>query len=470
MDEYIPQLRREVSSLIRKLELYMMASPVDDNTNSSQWALLPDDLLHMITDRLDELSDYVRFGAVCKPWLSFSHRNYKDKHLLHTNQQLPLLVVPTQGYQERRGLYSITKGMVYDQIQLNLPYKRCCGSSHGWLFFVENKSSLELILINPFLGESETMIKLPPIQFISKDEVLKMDEYGVVKAILSKDPYTSPDDYEVMAIYGGYCKLAHYKSGDKFWSYPTTEKLQVFADVIFCKGNIYAVDHYNWIVKITLRRFKKSPGGNCSPCYLQFKTISKKLQSLKFVNYAGRAYLVETSKGDLLLVRRYYMHMHELKALDAAADEFRERMHAAFEARNQEVEHEEFDRSKVEEEVYAKPHLSVKFRVYRLNFPSARRKLRMRTLNGETLFLGDNHSISISASKCPGLSPNSIYYTDDYTDDYGHNIEFGSCDTGVFKVKDKSFGKHFVPSFSAKGMPPPIFVLPHYKCNTKRIV
>ncbi|MED6206084.1 hypothetical protein PIB30_023779 [Stylosanthes scabra] len=124
----------------------------------------------------------------------------------------------------------------------------CCGSSYGWLFFVDNKSAqIDLLLKNPFASESEkSLIKLPPIQCDPTERVSQMDEYGVNKAILSKDPNEFPNDFEVIAIYEGTQMLAHYKSGDQFWSYakPTGE-IQCFADVIFYKGMAYAVDFYS---------------------------------------------------------------------------------------------------------------------------------------------------------------------------------------------------------------------------------
>ncbi|QHO14309.1 uncharacterized protein DS421_15g523040 [Arachis hypogaea] len=482
----------------------IMATMVEENTGNaaSQWAILGDDILNMITDRFDDIYDYARFGAVCKPWLSFSHRFYKRKHhLFRANHQLPLLVVPMEGHQEIRGLYNIAKDTLCNQIQLNLPYKRCCGSSHGWLFFVDNKSpQIQLVLINPFASESEnSMIKLPPIQCDNGDRVMYMDEYGVNKAVLSKDPNDFPNDFEVIAIYGGIQKLAHYKSGNNFWSYPKPSKhIRSFADVIFHKGMAYAVSSYSWIVRIYRKRYKQSPGGNnSSPCYLRFKTINERLPQ-SVCNYSGNAYLVETSMGELLHVRRDYITLEARIAKDAELEEQMKRSRAEYEARTQEEhdrlreeinkaieelereienrkvkEYSEPDLSKdLEEELhkYDKPHLSVNFTVFKLNFPSSRGQKSMETLNGEILFVGDNNSVSVPSSRCPTLIPNSIYYTDDFIGIYFHNLAFGSCDTGVFNLENKSFGKHFVPNFSAKGMPPPIFIMPRYRSNAIRIV
>ncbi|KAE9595191.1 hypothetical protein Lal_00009268 [Lupinus albus] len=384
-------------------------------------------------------------------------KSYKQKHLLHVHQNIPLLLFPTQD-QELRGLYNITQGMVYNQFQFNLPNKRCCGSSYGWLFFVDkvNKSTLDLFLINPFLGHSKT-IKLPPIKFCNEDTVDRMDQYGVLKVIFSKDPNVFPQDYEVVALYGMFARLAHYKVGDKFWSYAKVIKMEALSDVIFYKDLILGVDRYNWIVNFKLEPKRRIQSTNCSPSYLKRNTLMKQLPR-KLRNYAHNAYLVENSEGNLLLVRRCFWGEDVIAAIEAT---MAERARAIDEREIALIdEYVEVKQNESEKE----PNLTLDFEVYRLYFSSngkGLRKVRTRTLNGETIFLGDNNSISIPTSKYPQLQPNSIYYTDYYYDVYIRNYEFGSCDTGIFNLENGKIDKHYVPNFSTKGMPPPIFVVPH---------
>ncbi|CAL0318867.1 unnamed protein product [Lupinus luteus] len=432
-----------------------------NSTELSKWQLLPDDLLHEITNRLHKPSDYVRFGAVCKGWHSFAHKSYKQKHLLHVHQNSPLLLIPTED-QEGRNLYDITQGMVYHQFRLNLPKKRCCGSSYGWLFFVDNvtKSTLELILINPFLGDSKT-INLPPIK-LNKDDILDMmDNYGVYKAILSKDPYVFPHDYEVVALYGSFAKLAHHKYGDKYWSYAKKVEGTTLAHVIFYKGLILSLDRYEWIINFTLEPKARVQSTNSSPWYLKWNTLKKLARTIR--NYACNAYLVENSNGDLLLARRCYWGEDHIQAVETA-----QQLDAAIrqdiaEGGSGDALLEEY--KKIEESMYRKdeiPKLTVNFEVYKLSFSSDGKrlsmKIRTKTLDGEILFLGDNNSISIPASRYPKLHPNSIYYTDDYVEYY--DLPLGSCDNGIFHIEKESFDKHYLPSFSTKDMPPPIFVVP----------
>ncbi|OIW07380.1 hypothetical protein TanjilG_10215 [Lupinus angustifolius] len=435
---------------------------MESPTESSQWPLLPEDLLHEITNRLLKPSDYVRFGAVCKGWHSFAYKSYKQKHLLHIHQNFPVLLIPTKD-QEGRSLYDITQGMVYHRFQLNLPNKRCCGSSYGWLFFVDKvtKSTLELILINPFLGDSKT-IKLPPIKLNNDDILDMMDHYGVYKAILSKDPYVSPHDYEVVALYGSLAKLAHYKCGDKYWSYAKKVEGTTLADVIFYKGLVLALNRYDWIINFTLEPKARIQSTNCSPWYLKWNTLRKKLANT-IRNYADNAYLVENSNGDLLLVRRCYWGEDRIQAREIAQELDAARRQDIAQGGSGDALLQEY--KKIEERIYRKdedPKLTVNFEVYRVSFSSDGRrlskKIRTKTLDGEILFLGDNNSISIPASKYPKLHPNSIYYTDDYVAYY--DLPLGSCDNGIFDVEKESFGKHYLPSFSIKDMPPPTFVVP----------
>ncbi|CAL0314626.1 unnamed protein product [Lupinus luteus] len=398
-----------------------MASP----TESSKWSTLPKNILEGITHRLPNPCDYVRFGVVCKGWHFFVHKNYKQKHLLHVHQNIPLLLFPTED-QELRGLYNITQ---------------------------VNKFTLELILINPFLGDGKT-IKLPPIEFCYEDEIDRMDQYGVVKAILSKEPNVSPRDYEVVALYGVYARLAHYKSGDKFWSYAEVIDMEPLSDVIFYKDLVLAVDRFSWIKSFTLEPKREIQTINCSPWYLKQNTLMKKLPR-KARNYVLGAYLVQNSKGYLLLVRRCFWDKDVFAAkVIAEAKRLRE-----IALKDEHVEVEESESEEKEEG----PYLTLEFKVYILSFSSRgkrlMRKIRTRTLNGETLFLGDNNSISVPTSKYPQLHPNPIYYTDYYYDVYIRNYEFGSCDTGIFNVENGKFDKHYVPSFSTKAMPPPIFVV-----------
>lgn len=85
--------------------------------------------------------------------------------------------------------------------------------------------------------------------------------------------------------------------------------------------------------------------------------------------------------------------------------------------------------------------------------------VEVESIGGDSLFLGDNHSFSLVASQFPGCRPNSIYYTDDYTDIMLYE-PFGPRDMCIFSLEDKSFQMHYTLYPSHKDMPPPIWIVP----------
>ncbi|XP_059627427.1 uncharacterized protein LOC132270256 [Cornus florida] len=257
---------------------------------ASDWAWLPKHLLGMIVDNLVSLSDCVRFGAVCKSWLLVAMEN-KVKFV--QNKCVPFLLVPTKNddskddeCEEIRSLYSITHNKVYN-FQLQVPYnKKLFGSSHGWLFTVEE--SFALTLINQFSG---AIVELPPIMDSSEFHA-----------------------YDLLSvIYGGLRTLTFIVPGDKAWTF-IDKKFTLIRDVIYYKGQIFAVDYRNGIIMVDLNR----------------RDGETKVPQVK------------QSEKDMA------------------------------------------------------------------------KWVKVKSLGGDTLFLGDNHSICVSSSKWCGCQPNSIYYTDDY--------------------------------------------------------
>ncbi|XP_059627455.1 F-box protein SKIP23-like [Cornus florida] len=369
------------------------------SVSKSNWAWLPNHLLDMILDNLVSLSDYIRFGAVCKEWQSLAIQNRVQ--FFKKNQQVPLLMVPTEdNSKKRRSLYSITHNKLYD-FQLQVPYKkRFCGSSHGWLFTVEE--SFALTLINPFCGAT---IELPPIIDRSKfkrhdsdddsdDDTTQVEvEFVVKKVALLADPALSVNDYIVSAIYDNINgRLAFIQPRDKVWTYTNPDKFNsAYEDVIYYKGQILAVDLWGKIKMINLNRSARESK------VPQQKVIT--LPQTYRVNQM-RMYLVESSSENLLVVERYLKYIHHQLATS---------VFKVFKILLQQTE-----------EGFAK-------------------RVEMKSLCGDSLFLGDNHSTCVSSSNWPGCQPNSIYYTDDYIN-FVHHPQYGRRDIGIFNIENGSFG------------------------------
>ncbi|MBA0588935.1 hypothetical protein Gorai_017713 [Gossypium raimondii] len=84
------------------------------------------------------------------------------------------------------------------------------------------------------------------------------------------------------------------------------------------------------------------------------------------------------------------------------------------------------------------------------------RLVEVRNIGDDALFLGDNCSMSVAASRFPECRPNSIYFTDDtilYT------LE-GSIDMGIFSLETGCFQPFDDMDPSHSDMPPPFFILP----------
>ncbi|XP_059668962.1 uncharacterized protein LOC132314064 [Cornus florida] len=116
-------------------------------------------------------------------------------------------------------------------------------------------------------------------------------------------------------------------------------------------------------------------------------------------------HLVESS-GDLLLVIRFFI-------LESVSEE------------------DQF------EDLYDKPmfHRTLRLDVHKLNFDLNKWE-PVACLNDRALFVGYNHSFSLSTRDYPELSENSIYFTE-YSEEEGIYPNTGH-DNGVFHLEDKS--------------------------------
>jgi hypothetical protein len=366
------------------------------STSESDWSWLPTDLLHSILHKLASPIDKVRFAAVCKSW------GTAVKERPRQGTQIPMLLVPSKhNIYKARSLYSITDQTISD-VNLPVPYncRRCCGSSFGWLSFVTNTSSITLF--NPFRNKK---IRLPKLQKLKGYNTIGK-QYTVEKVTLSSDPTTLEDSgCLVVAIYGEFNHLAFLKLGDESWTDVDDDLQLVLGDVLYYKGQVLVIDHRGELLSIDVN------------------TNLKKTLAPRDFEYAPRTYLMETSMGDLLLVRRFFTSW-------------------PFGDDNQGI--------------------TGRFEVYKLVLDKENgrvvKRVEVNNIGDDALFLGNNYSISVSASAFSGCHPNSIYYTDDYidTEPYYPN---GPIDMGIFNLEDRSIRLHYKPSPSHKYMSPPIWIL-----------
>ncbi|CAL2266818.1 unnamed protein product [Prunus armeniaca] len=374
----------------------------DAPTLVSGWAWLPSNILDLILEKLIPTSNYIRFSEVCKHWQSVAlHR--KKQRIKSCHKQIPMLIIPTiDSSSERRGLYSVTQGKTCS-FELNVYYsKRFCGSAHGWLACVDE--NLVVILLNPFTRRT---ISLPPVPKSTwRSTVAYRCDYYINKVELSADPSFLPNDYEVLVIYDGYGKqIAHFKSGDDAWT--SIDQVIGFDDVIYNKGQFLGVSLGGSVFSMNVSRDQTTEPHVSLLVPMDPDTDNK-------------SHLVQSSKGDLLLVRK-------------------------------------FKRVK-----YCKQFMkSLNFKFFKFESAHGERPqwVEIESIGNEALFLGTNQSICVSALDFPGCQPNSLYFTDDCVDVENHKPK-GPHDMGTFDLEKRSMGTHYCLDRSQKHVPPTIWILP----------
>ncbi|KAK7824440.1 putative f-box protein [Quercus suber] len=79
------------------------------------------------------------------------------------------------------------------------------------------------------------------------------------------------------------------------------------------------------------------------------------------------------------------------------------------------------------------------------------------SLGDQALFVGDNSSMSLSASSFNGCKANCIYFTDD-NDYYLNSLNGGGYDMGVFSMEDETIKQHYEGK-SLSSFAPPVWYI-----------
>ncbi|XP_062100794.1 F-box protein SKIP23-like [Humulus lupulus] len=322
----------------------------------------------------------------------------------------------------RTAFFNLSSNKVY---LLNLPEasshgKRCCGSSHGWLVILDETPSV--LLLNPL---TRSKFHLPPISTFPNVVRFAYSEIGreyalrsptgesytlnlrqirdsfVKKVVLSSSPKKS-NGFVALAILNQTGDLAFCKDGDQAWTF--IEGASSYSeDVIHYNGSFYAVNKYGVVAVCDV--------GGSSPSVSIIET-PRQLG-------ADMQYLV-SSKDGLVLVSRYL-----------------------------ELDHDN------SEELYR----TVGFDVFRLDWSEEPKWEKVTDLGDQMLFIGQNSSLSLSASGFPGCVGNCIYFTDDYSE-LNYESVFGECDSGIFRLCDGTIEGKW-NSHCTDYWPTPIWVSPN---------
>jgi hypothetical protein len=280
----------------------------------------------------------------------------------------------------------------------------CVGSSHGWL-----------VILDDVCGVSRKTF--------------------ILKAVLLADPSRS-DNFGVVLIYNGpllpslaeSCdQLAFYKHGDRTWTNLVSLRGRDYCDIIGHDNQLYALtnDDSSESLELEVWDFR-------SPFPKIMSTIAPftRLKGIRDIDkYLIKFYLVKTS-SDFLLIQRFYLDYDYEKGL---------------------VDDDDV------------PFETKLFNVYKLDF---RQKVwkRVKSLNDQVVFLGKNQSMSLFRHDWSECIPNSVYFTDDHSEDEFLCESYVGRDIGLFNIDDESIMSFYdifdnLDSWTIN--PPPLWITPN---------
>lgn len=307
----------------------------------------------------------------------------------------------------------------------------CVGSSNNFLIFLDNKGCP--FLLNP---SSNTFIHVPPFttSFIQHTNVPSYFYYVeslrktfVSKAVLMSS--LSPSQYTLAIMYDCSCRIA-FCSNNASWV-DLYDAKRFYSDIVFDNNILYALDEDGSIEGWDFLH-QKVPRKILEVNY-PTKDFDKE-KDIKFPvdKFSTKFYLV-ISKRDFLLIERFIGN---------------------FVQANGEVVYEG---SNLSDEVEICPYRTKHFNVYKLDLVK-RKWEKVKSLDGQVVFVGANESKLMDAFKCKNEG-NSIYFSDDRWEEMNLDYSYGGHDWGVFNLQDSSV-KLLAP-YANKMDPPPIWMVPY---------
>lgn len=286
------------------------------SSKSSNWANIHGEILDAIFNHLS-FKDLLVAEAVCSNWflVANSFINFKSRIQPHS---IPHLMLPLEDKSQ-----SSSSG--YCRIE-NMPEEfseSCCiGSSHGWLIFLDERASP--LLFNPSL---QVQIQLPRIDsFLGVLNIEKVEDGGysikynyqnnsirymenlrqnfIHKGILSSDPCLRISSYGVVVICSHEKRIAYCRNGFSSWV-EVDGRHHPYQDIICGRNHqLYALGKnasvevwdFDCASNIPVKRMELE---------MSFPEKSNKFWNDFEDLYAARCYLVESTKGDIMLVVRF---------------------------------------------------------------------------------------------------------------------------------------------------------------------
>lgn len=204
---------------------------------------LPEELIHLVMQRMSHIGDFVRFSTTCKTWESVvaAQKPGFPPSLMLTNDDTDAQNLCTFSCLSTKRETTIRLLEIRD--------RRCWGTPYGCLITLG--LDFHFHLLNPFTG---VRLSLPhlysfPNQYQKKYDPEYVRQCGPRRLVLSSNPFLNQNQScIVIAIYSPSCEIAFAKPGDGAWTGITTP-YQFYEDAIYFNGHIYAIDgHQNLIV------------------------------------------------------------------------------------------------------------------------------------------------------------------------------------------------------------------------------
>ncbi|XVE48736.1 hypothetical protein DITRI_Ditri01bG0026000 [Diplodiscus trichospermus] len=400
---------------------------------------VPREIKEVILERLS-LSDRIRMRIVCKYWGAIA----LQKHIPIT-PQIPWLTIPHSSNSKELSFLDMSAGKIQ---KLKLPRRLqgmvCCGSSKGWLFMAKNCPSLlshklantiprlehvlfqwptpesDIFMFNPISGEVHqlpSLFTIPCYQQFLEEE----GKEHSVSCFISRIQLSSSDVSEciVAAAFDDddpdSTMVAICRPGNKQWSNftaKTQDKNFKFTEFLFNKRTVYAISSVQHMESYTLELGGYEVNLKLIPdLHIEAEDVAPviRLMTNDFVlvsNPFSYLYLVESTRGELLLIKRLYDQLESPSLL------------------------------------YMK---TTSFYVFKMD-PNTGRWQRLYDIDDEVLFISRGGSLSLSAKDFVGVEGNCIYFTEDI--DYcEHQCLIVSRECGVFCLRDQQIKRSF-PSFN----------------------
>ncbi|KAJ4747291.1 F-box protein skip23 [Rhynchospora pubera] len=389
----------------------------DHPLRSQDWSNLQDDIARLIAKKLWFYPHHRKFAAACADWYYIS----KEVHGPFQQNSIVLLL-PYNNQSETCTLYELSDSRTYEFGLSVLRDKFIYGSSNGWVCLSDKEYKISLINL---LTMQQFALPYPSyaLNFISGMLDTPMIESEIVTKIAVSGSPLSSNGCIIAAIMSTYEELLVCRLGDISWTpivikeskLKSHECWQFLHDVIFFQGKIYAInDGYNLLI-VDIDGANYVARDTFGPCYQSGDDIGHPSRGEPCIEgledlYELRLYLVECY-GKLLAIRRF----GEEHPDDSYSTQYFELF--------------EFEES---EETWRMIH----------------------GLGDRSLFVGQNGSISVSATEIPGCRPNCIYFTDDFYRGQV-NWEFGfRADNGVFCCEDGSIERFSISHSMARWLVP----------------